>query len=107
MLVPNTPTNNPAYNHHAEVSMLAGTKDDGTAVLIKADSAGNITTVGTASGLGWTESGDAWTLDDSGSNTRIYSLRTGGVSGTVVQTITLTYSDASKSTVISAARATP
>lgn len=109
MLIPNTPTNSPAYLHHPEPVILAGTKSDGTAELIETDGSGGLKVAATLSsaGAGWTLSGDAVTVDTSGSNVDVYSLRTGGIAGTVLQIITVTYSDATKEQIVATARTTP
>jgi hypothetical protein len=44
---------------------------------------------------------DAITLEEPSPEVEVYSYRTGGESGTVVQTVTVTYTDASKETLVS------
>jgi hypothetical protein len=57
-------------------------------------------------GLGWTLSGDAVTLDSSAATIDVWSLRVGGASGSIVQNITITYADSSKTTIASVVRTT-
>ena len=99
----------PSAIHKIQPSLMVAVDPAGDAIALKADTDGNLfaTATITSSGAGWSLAGDSTTIDTSGSNVDVYSLRSGGASGTVLQTITVTYSDSNKTQIVSTVRATP
>jgi hypothetical protein len=99
----------PSAIHKIQPSLLVAVDPSGETVAVKADVDGNLSSTATitSSGAGWSLAGDSTTIDTSGSNVDVYSLRSGGASGTVLQTITVTYSDSNKTQIVSTVRATP
>jgi hypothetical protein len=92
--------------HKLVPSLLVGINPSGEAAPIQTDSDGKLLATATIaqSGVGWTEEGDA-TVREAGDVTHdVWTLRVGGVSGTIVQTLTVTYSDAKKTQINSVVR---
>lgn len=89
--------------------LLAALGSDNKPYALKVDeSTGQLPTSATSatSGSGWTVQGDAVTVT-AGATADVYSLRTGGVAGTIVQVITVNYTDVTKETIASIVRTTP
>lgn len=90
-------------------SLLVGVDPSGDPIPIAADADGKMlaTTTVSQAGSGWTIEGDTTTVDTSGLDYDVFSLRVGGLAGTVVQTMTVTYSDSTKTQIISTVREIP
>ena len=99
----------PSAFHKIQPSLLIAVDSSGEPIALKADGDGNLLSTATAtqSGAGWSVVGDTVTVNSSGDLTDVFSLRTGGASGNIVQTITVTYSSAAKTQIVSTVRVTP
>ena len=95
--------NSPVFGRQVEPVMLVGSLPDFSPVLMHADLQGNLL-IRQGAGMGWTVAGDTTTVNYDDPVKDIYSLRVGGLTGTVVQTITIEYHDTSKNKIISVAR---
>lgn len=90
---------NSHIDHGVRPSLLVGQDTNGNLIVLNLDSNGNLTVTTSSAGFGFTQLGDAVVFDSSGSNSDAYILKSGGVSGTTLQTITVTYTDSNKSVV--------
>lgn len=99
----------PSAFHKITPSLLVGIDPSGDPAAVKTDSDGKLlaTATTTQAGAGWTIEGDAVTVVTSAPTVDVWSLRSGGLTGTVVQTITVTYSDSNKTQIVSTLREVP
>jgi hypothetical protein len=87
-----------------EFNRFVSTGPGATEYAVKVANADGLPIGGAVAGVGFTVTHDAVTVTFPSSTQEIYSARTGGIAGTVVQTITINYVNASKKEMLNAFR---